>query len=189
MQSIQKTISFFLLLLFCLLGIQETALAQLRNNRNNTNTKAPTKVAPVKSQSQITKEVERHFKGMKYSYDILSDDRSKIKAVQSFQGKGTAKGRAGKSIQYKWYVTTDSKGYILHMYAGDNSSFNFEGSMGIKRGDHGRRRSACLGKKGEDQKRCLRTLWADTVTDCLLAGSKKKDCKTDCWYRGGYCLK
>lgn len=188
MQSIQKTISFFLLLLLCLLGIQETALAQLRNNRNNTNTKAPTKVAPVKSQSQITKEVERHFKGMKYSYDILSDDRSKIKAVQSFQGKGTIK-KAGKSLQYKWYMTTDSQGNIVHMYAGDNFMPGFRGNMGLTRGEHKRRKSACRGKQGEARKRCFDRLWSDTMQDCLLAFDNKSECKKDCWFRGGYCIK
>lgn len=188
MQSIQKTTLTLVLLLFCTLCIQETAFSQLRD-RNNTNIKAPTRGVQVKTQAQITKEVEHHFKSMKYNYEILSDDQSKTKAVQSFQGKGTAKGKKGKSIQYKWYVTTDSKGYIVHMYAGDNSQFNFEGSMGIKRGEHGRRKSACLGKKGEEQKRCLRNLWADTVTDCLLAFDNKSQCRKDCWYRGGYCIK
>lgn len=188
MQSIQKTISTFLLLLFCLLGIQETALGQLRNNRNNTSVKAPTKVAPVKSKAQITKEVELHFKKMKYSYDILTENQSNTKALQSFQGTGTIK-KGGKSLQYKWYMTTDSKGNIVHMYAGDNFMPSFGGNMGIRRGEHGRRKSACRGKQGEARKQCLDRLWVDTVTDCLLSFDNKSECKKDCWYRGGYCIK
>ena len=71
------------------------------------------------------------------------------------------------------------------MYVGDSEMTGF-GTLGVTRGDHGRRKAGCLAKEGEARKRCLDRLWIETTTDCLLSNTKSQ-CKTDCWYRGGYC--
>jgi len=65
----------------------------------------------------------------------------------------------------------------------------FEGVRGLTRSEHRRRKMACRGESAEARRKCFDRLWVDTMTDCLLAFDNKKECKTDCWFRGGYCIK
>lgn len=184
MKSIQKTTVFLSFFFLCMLSVQQVGSCQA-NKTSRFNSGLSKGQAPVKA----TKEVENHFKAMKYSYAILSEDQANSKTLKSYSGGGTITSRKGTKLKYKWYMTTDTKGNVVHMYVGDNRMTSFGGVLGLTRSEHRRRKMACRAQSGEAKKKCFDRLWVDTMTDCLLAFDNKSECKRDCWFRGGYCIK
>lgn len=190
MKTIQKTTALLFFFFLCMLFIQQVASCQIDKSRFDSGfSKSPDVVKAPTEAVKPTKEVETHFKNMKYSYAILSEDKVNSTRLTTYSGGGTITSRKGTKLQYKWYMTTDNKGNVVHMYVGDNRMTSFGGVLGLSRGENRRRKTACREKSGEARRQCFDRLWVDTMTDCLLAFDNKSECKKECWFRGGYCIR